>query len=73
MPQAARTYTPDSPKPLDRRSMFAVLLAAPIIASPAHAASKPVLAPGHIWVQVPEQAWSQFLEAAKALEAFGRR
>jgi len=59
--------------PLDRRSLFAALVAAPVIASPPKAAAMPALQPGHIWVQVPEQAWGQFLEAAKALDALARR
>jgi hypothetical protein len=58
---------------IPRRTLFAALLAAPIVATPMKPAAMPALRPGNIWVQVPEQAWGQFLEAARALESFGQR
>jgi hypothetical protein len=50
-----------------RRSLFAALLAAPIIAHPMKAKALPALKPGNIWVQVPQEAWTQFLEAVHGL------
>lgn len=56
-----------------RRSLFAALLAAPIVAHPMKASAMPTLKPGNIWVQVPAEPWKQFLEAARALEGFDER
>jgi hypothetical protein len=52
---------------IPRRSIFAALLAAPIIATPIVLANVPPLQSGHIWVQVPERAWRDLIEAARSL------
>ena len=54
-----------------RRSLFAALLAAPIVAHPAKAAAMPPLKLGNIWVQVPEQAWGEFVRSVRDLNASG--
>ena len=50
-----------------QRSIFAALLAAPIVAHPMKAKALPALKPGCIWVQVPEKPWREFLSAAREL------
>ena len=54
-----------------RRSLFAALLAAPVVALPLTAGLTPPLRPGNVWVQVPADAWNSFLKAARHLDQLG--
>ena len=52
---------------IGRRSIFAALLAAPIITEPQALEKAAALRPGNVWVQLPEAAWRQLLKAAHEL------
>lgn len=55
---------------LPRRSLFAAILAAPILSEPDALAAAATLHPGNVWVQVPAVAWAEFVKAARELRQF---